>query len=166
MMFASTEGTNNTLIGCSGEPIAGAGGSVAVGSGAFVAVGASVATGASVAAGPQADSSMEAATTRVNRTNTKRLFISSPLKRYKIYGAGNAPVIKIITQINCANKYAYVKKQLWFYIKTLAWFEMKCFLSKSCSGWVKAKAINGETIHVLPPALITGIVSGFRLKQL
>jgi uncharacterized protein (DUF697 family) len=57
------------------------GGSVAVGgTGVGALVGASVATGASVAAGPQADNSIEAATTRVNRTNTKRLFISSPLK--------------------------------------------------------------------------------------
>jgi hypothetical protein len=112
-MFASTEGTNSTLIGCSGEPIAG-GGSVAVGGtavGASVA-GAFVAVGTSVAVGPQADNNIEAATTSVSRTNTKRLFISSPLKRYKVYGADHAPVIKIITQINCVNKCAYVKIML------------------------------------------------------
>ena len=87
MMFASTEGTNNTLIGCSGEPTAGMGGSVATGAsvGASVA-GASVATGASVAAGPQADNIIEAATMRVNRTKTKRLFISSPLRDIRLMG--------------------------------------------------------------------------------
>jgi hypothetical protein len=112
MMFASTEGTNKTLIGCSGEPTAGMGGSVATGAsvGASVTAGASVITGAAVATGPQADNAIEAATTSVNRTNTKRLFISSPLKGYKGCGAGTPLRFKIITQINFVNKYAYVKK--------------------------------------------------------
>jgi hypothetical protein len=81
MIFASTDGTKSTLMGCSGVPISDAGASVATGAsvGASVA-GASVTTGAWVAAGPQALSIREA-TTIMARTNEKRFFIFSPLKR-------------------------------------------------------------------------------------
>src|SRR5690349_23317302 len=82
MIFASTDGTKSTLIGCSGVPISDAGASVATGAsvGASVA-GASVTTGACVAAGPQALRIMEVTTIRANRTNEKRFFMFSPLKR-------------------------------------------------------------------------------------
>jgi hypothetical protein len=80
--------------------------------GAWVAVGASVATGAAVAGVPQADNSMEAATMRVSRTNTKRLFISSPLKRYIVYGVRITPDVKIIAQNTFVSKYACLKKRI------------------------------------------------------
>jgi hypothetical protein len=78
-MFASTEGTNKTLMGCSGEPTAGAGASVATGASVGAAVGASV--GAGVAAEPQALKTNDAITIIANTTNEKRLFIFSPLKK-------------------------------------------------------------------------------------
>jgi hypothetical protein len=85
--------------------------------GGAIVAGASVATGAGagVAAGPQADNSMEAATTRVSRTNTKRLFISSPLKRYIVYGVEITPDLKIIAQNTFISKYACLKKEYFAY---------------------------------------------------
>src|SRR5688572_2297221 len=77
MMFASTEGTNKTLIGCSGEPIAGpASVGAAVGSSVATSVGASV--GAAVAGVPQALIIKDVVTKSVSKTNSERLFIFSP----------------------------------------------------------------------------------------
>jgi hypothetical protein len=76
--FASTEGTKRTLMGRSGEPMAGPASSVgsAVGSsvGASVATGSST-TGASVAGAAQALSIIEMVTMSDSRTNKLRLFI-------------------------------------------------------------------------------------------
>jgi hypothetical protein len=119
MIFASTDGTNSTLIGCSGVPISDAGASVATGAsvGASVA-GASVTTGAAVAAGPQALKINETATITASRTNEKRFFIFSPLKRRWVDGA-LAPDQMIIIQNKRMDKlplgYFQVKVYLFFY---------------------------------------------------
>src|SRR5512147_2274181 len=90
MMLASTDGTNSTLIGCSGEPTAGSGGSVGAAVGA--SVGASVDTGdASVGAGGAGAQAETASTTIVitARSRCRFFFIFFSSERF---GLGKIPI--------------------------------------------------------------------------
>src|SRR3990170_3002214 len=70
---ASTDGTNRTLIGCSGLPMAGP--VVAVGSGGVVGSGAWVGSGSEVAAGVHAPRAIAARTSRLTATKAYLLLM-------------------------------------------------------------------------------------------
>src|SRR3990172_4534763 len=97
IVCASTDGTNKTLIGCSGEPMAGIGSAVggggSVGAGGWVGGGAEV--GAAVgAACAQAPRTMATATSRLRTKNRRFLPISLP----------SSSIIVVIAGWGCAER--------------------------------------------------------------